>query len=294
MKIGFIGLGHMGTPMALNLLKNKFEVIAYDINEEALKHIETCGANIAKTIAECVASADAVITMLQTGQQVKQCCVADNGIFANLKPGALFIDSSTIDIETSRELHEIATQQAIAMLDAPVSGGVSAAQAGTLTFMVGGNQRDFAQAQAIFAALGKKIILAGNAGAGCAAKICNNMLLGISMIGVCEAFVLAKKLGLEPQKLFDICNNASGQCWSLSAYCPYPGILPNVPSSHNYQAGFTSQMMLKDLALSQQAAKYAAAFTPLGAKATALYEQFANDGSAQMDFSGIIKMLEEQ
>lgn len=289
MKIAFIGLGHMGAPMANNLLKNKFAVAAFDLNKEALKFICEQGATASNSVADAVKDADVVITMLQKGEQVKQCC---QDIFPNIKAGAIYLDCSTIDIETSRELHKTAETKNIAMLDAPVSGGVAAATAGTLTFMVGGSEKDFVKAQPILNAMGKKIILAGKAGAGAAAKICNNMLLAISMIGVSEAFVLAEKLGLEPQKLYEISSNASGQCWSLTSYCPWPGILPNVPSSHDYKAGFTAAMMLKDLNLSAQAAEFSKANTPLGKMAQELYSEFVKNFDSELDFSSIIRMLQ--
>lgn len=289
MKIAFIGLGHMGAPMACNLIKNNFQVVAFDLNQDALKFMREQGATTANSVADAVKNADFVITMLQKGEQVKQCC---HDIFSNIKAGAIYLDCSTIDVETSRELHNKAQEQQIAMLDAPVSGGVAAATAGTLTFMVGGTENDFTKAQSVLTAMGKKIILAGQAGAGAAAKICNNMLLAVSMIGVSEAFVLAERLGLEPQKLYDISANASGQCWSLTSYCPYPGILPNVPSSHDYKAGFTAAMMLKDLNLSTQAAEFSKANTPLGKAAQELYQKFVENFDPELDFSGIIRMLQ--
>jgi len=291
MKIGFIGLGHMGKPMVENLLKSKFDVTGFDVDIAAGLVVEKLGAKSAKDLSGAIKGMDVVITMLQKGNQVHQCCYEDNGIFKNLKAGALFIDCSTIDVETSRELHDAAKENGIAMLDAPVSGGVVAAEKAALTFMVGGEQVDFEKAKPVLGAMGKKIVLAGKAGSGAAAKICNNMLLAISMIGVCEAFNLAEKLGLDSQKLYEISSNASGQCWSLTSYCPAPNILSNVPSSHNYEAGFTAAMMLKDLNLSQQAADYSRTYTPLAKEAQALYERFNKAGHEQMDFSGIIKML---
>src|SRR3990167_95124 len=271
--IGFIGLGHMGNPMVQNLLKNNYKVKVFDIDDQAIKPLIVLGAISAKNPAEIAQNADVVITMLQTGEQVKQCCLGDQGIFAHVKSDTLFIDCSSIDVHTSRELHVAAKSKHITMCDAPVSGGVLAAQNATLTFMVGGDEKNFESAKNILTAMGKKIIYAGLAGSGAAAKICNNMLLGISMIAVSEAFVLADKLGLDAQKLFEISSNASGQCWSLTNYCPWPNILPNVPSSHDYQPGFTAKMMLKDLKLSQDAALRVNAHTPLGEPATALYQQ---------------------
>ncbi|EKD92148.1 MAG: hypothetical protein ACD_29C00156G0002 [uncultured bacterium] len=289
--IGFIGLGHMGNPMVQNLLKNNYKVKVFDIDDQAIKPLIVLGAISAKNPAEIAQNTDVVITMLQTGEQVKQCCLGDQGIFAHVKSDTLFIDCSSIDVHTSRELHVAAKSKYITMCDAPVSGGVLAAQNATLTFMVGGDEKNFESAKNILTAMGKKIIYAGLAGSGAAAKICNNMLLGISMIAVSEAFVLADKLGLDAQKLFEISSNASGQCWSLTNYCPWPNILPNVPSSHDYQPGFTAKMMLKDLHLSQDAASMVNAATPLGKHAMELYAQFVKSNADEIDFSGIIQML---
>lgn len=294
MKIGFVGLGHMGTPMVKNLLKHPYSVTVFDLVDDVVNALVALGATRAHSMADIATDADVVFTMLQTGEQVKKCCLGDEGIFSHLnKKNALYIDCSSIDIQTSRELHVVAKSRDIAMCDAPVSGGVVAAQNATLTFMVGGDEQHFNQAQTILSAMGKKIIYAGLAGSGAAAKICNNMILGISMIGVCEAFVLAEKLGLDAKKLFEISSNASGQCWSLTQYCPSPNILPNVPSSHDYQPGFTAKMMLKDLQLSQDAASTVHAETPLGKHAMELYAQFVRASQGEIDFSGIIQMLEK-
>jgi len=292
--VGFIGLGHMGKLMVKNLLKNNYTVKVYDICDDAIASLVNDGAIATKSPAEIAKDADVVLTMLQTGDQVKQSCLGPQGIFAQLnKSNALFIDSSSIDIQCSRELHSQAKSQGIAMLDAPVSGGVLGAEAGKLTFMVGGDENNFNHAQPFLNAMGKKIIYAGPSGNGAAAKICNNMILGVSMIAVCEAFVLASKLGLDAQKLFEISSNASGQCWSLTNNCPWPNILPNVPSSHHYEPGFTAKMMLKDLKLSQDAAESAHAATPLGKHAMQLYEQFVKYHESEIDFSGIIQMLKD-
>lgn len=291
--IGFIGLGNMGNPMVNNLLKNNFSVKVYDISKKAIENCMYKGAIASSSIADIAKNSDVVITMLQTGEQVIRVCTGKQGVFENVKPNTLFLDCSSIDIKSSRELHEHAKSHGIAMLDAPVSGGVGAATAGTLTFMVGGDEKNFARADNILKAMGKKIIYAGDDTAGVAAKICNNMLLGISMIGVCEAFVLAEKLGLDPKKLFEISSNASGQCWSLTSYCPSPNILPSVPSSNGYKPGFTAKMMLKDLRLSQDAASLANTETPLGNHAMKLYEQFVAEHQDEIDFSAIIKMLAE-
>ncbi|MCX7124846.1 MAG: 3-hydroxyisobutyrate dehydrogenase [Gammaproteobacteria bacterium] len=292
--IGFIGLGHMGTPMVKNLLKNNYTVKVYDVFDKAINNLMSDGAIAAKSLAEIAKNSDVVITMLQTGDQVIQCCTGKKGIFEHLKSSALFVDCSSIDVKSSRELHIQAKLQGIAMLDSPVSGGVAAAEAGTLTFMVGGDKINFTHAQPILNAMGKKIIYAGSDGNGVAAKICNNMILGVSMIAVSEAFALANKLGLDAEKLFEISSNASGQCWSLTSYCPWPNILPNVPSSNNYQPGFTAKMMLKDLHLSQDAAEQVNAATPLGKHAMELYQEFVESNAAEIDFSGIIRMLREK
>jgi 3-hydroxyisobutyrate dehydrogenase len=294
MKIGFVGLGHMGTPMVKNLLHHQYSVTVFDLVDDAVNALVALGATRANTLSDIATDADVVFTMLQTGEQVKKCCLGEAGIFSHLnKKNALYIDCSSIDIHTSRELHAAAKSRDIQMCDAPVSGGVVAAQNATLTFMVGGDENHFNQAQTVLSAMGKKIIYAGLAGSGAAAKICNNMILGISMIGVSEAFVLAEKLGLDAKKLFEISSNASGQCWSLTNYCPSPNILPNVPSSHDYQPGFTAKMMLKDLQLSQDAASTVHAETPLGKHAMELYAQFVNASKTEIDFSGIIQMLKK-
>lgn len=291
--IGFIGLGHMGNPMAHNLLKAGFKLYVYDIMPEAANALTREGAIPAKSISVIAENADVIITSVQTGQQVSDICLNADGIFSNAKSGLLYIDCSSIDIVTTRTLHEEAKKRGIAMLDAPVSGGVAGAVAASLTLMVGGSDVDFQRAQPMFKAIGKKIIHAGDAGHGQAAKICNNLLLGISMIGVCEAFTLAEKLGLEPKKFFEISSNASGQCWSMTSYCPVPGILENVPSNHDYQPGFMAKMMLKDLRLGQHAAEAADITIPLGAVAAELYELYVTQGFGEKDFSGIINLFHQ-
>jgi len=292
--IGFIGLGHMGTPMAKNLLKNGYNLKVFDLSDAAIKDLAQAGAIPAASPAEIAKDSNIVITMLQTGDQVSQCCLDEKGIFNNLnKPDALFIDSSSIDVIESRKLHEQAKSKNIAMLDAPVSGGVAAAAAATLTFMVGGDVEDFKKAKPILSAMGKNIIHAGRDGNGAAAKICNNMLLAISMIGVSEAFVLAEKLGLDSKKLHEISSKASGECWSLTHYCPAPSVMPDVPSSNDYKPGFTANMMLKDLNLSRKAASSSGANTPLGKLAAELYQKYVDEGNGEIDFSGIFKMLEK-
>lgn len=264
MKIGFIGLGKMGAPMAQNLLKAGFDVTVYDVMPDAIKAMSAAGAKPAALHKDAATGMDVVITMVQTGQQVSDLCFGDDGIFKHIPSSALYIDCSSIDIVTTKALHTAAKKIGLAMLDAPVSGGVLGAAAGSLTIMAGGDEATFKRAEPILAKVGKKIIYAGQAGSGQAAKICNNMLLAISMIGVSEAFVLAEKLGLDQKKFFEISSNASGQCWSMTSYCPVPGILENVPASHDYQAGFMAKMMLKDLRLAQHAAESADAAIPLG------------------------------
>lgn len=290
-QIAFIGLGHMGNPMARNLLKAEFSVKVFDISQAIVQSLASHGAIAAHSLAEAVQDADVIITMLQTGQQVSDVCLGPNGIFAHVKSNVLYIDSSSIEITTSRELHKLAESMGIAMLDAPVSGGVAGAEAGTLTFMVGGKEENFQRAQPILEKMGKKIVHAGDAGNGQAAKICNNLILGISMIGVCEAFTLGEKLGLDPKKFFEISSSASGQCWSMTSYAPVPGLVEKAPSNNDYKPGFAAKMMLKDLRLGQHAAESAGAAIPMGAEAAELYTLFVNQGNADVDFSGIIKML---
>jgi len=289
--IGFIGLGNMGGPMAANLLKAGHAVKGYDLSAEAVAGLEGAGGTAAATVGEAAAGVDAVVTMLPAGRHVKAVYLGEDGVLAHAAKGTILIDSSTIDVATAREVATAASDAGMAMVDAPVSGGVGGAAAGTLTFMVGGPDEAFAAARPLLEAMGKTIVHAGGAGNGQAAKICNNMILGISMIGVCEAFVLAEKLGLDHQKLFDISSTASGQCWSLTTYCPVPGPVPTSPANRDYQAGFTAGMMLKDLRLAQDAAQSVGAATPLGAQAQAVYALFASAGQDGVDFSGIIKLL---
>lgn len=289
--IGFIGVGNMGGPMACNLVKAGHDVRAFDLSDAALKPVIAAGATAAKSVDAAVDGADVVITMLPAGSHVRKVYLDEGGILQRAKKGALLIDSSTIDIDSARAVHDAATKAGFAFIDAPVSGGVGGAEAGTLTFMCGGSEDAFAKAQPILEKMGKKIVLAGDAGAGQAAKVCNNMLLAISMIGSCEAFALGEKLGLDPQKLFDIVSTSSGQCWSVNTYCPVPGPVPTSPANRDYTGGFATALMLKDLKLAQTAAQSAGAATPLGAEAAQLYALFAAKGHAGVDFSGIIKML---
>jgi 3-hydroxyisobutyrate dehydrogenase len=289
--IGFIGVGNMGGPMVRNLLKAGHEVCAFDLSAAALKAVTDAGAKVASSAADAVKGADCIITMLPAGQHVRGVYLDGGGILSGAKKGALLIDSSTIDIDSARAVATAAEKAGFAFLDAPVSGGVGGAEAGTLTFMCGGTEDGFARARPILEAMGKKIVLAGAPGAGQAAKVCNNMLLAISMIGTCEAFALGEKLGLEPQKLFDIMSTSSGQCWSLTTYCPVPGPVPTSPANRDYAGGFATALMLKDLKLAQAAAQSAGATTPLGAEAQQLYSLFAAKGHGSLDFSGIVKML---
>ncbi len=288
--IGFIGVGNMGGPMARNLLKGQYGVAAFDLSDAALKPVIDAGATRAKTVRETVAQADIVVSMLPAGSHVRSVYLED-GVLAAAKKGALLIDSSTIDVDSARAVHAAAEKAGFDFLDAPVSGGVGGAEAGTLTFMCGGSEQAFERARPILEKMGKRVVLAGGAGAGQAAKICNNMLLAICMIGTCEAFALGEKLGLDHQKLFDIMSAASGQSWSLTTYCPVPGPVPTSPSNRDYQGGFATALMLKDLKLSQAAAQSAGAATPLGAEAAQLYALFAAKGQGGVDFSGIIRML---
>jgi 3-hydroxyisobutyrate dehydrogenase len=288
--IAFIGVGNMGGPMARNLLKAQHSVRAFDLSAAALKPVTDAGATAAKTANEALSGADVVITMLPAGKHVRSVYLED-GVLAHAKKGALLIDCSTIDIDSARAVHTAAGEAGFDFLDAPVSGGVGGAEAGTLAFMCGGSAAAFGRAQPVLEKMGKRIVHAGGAGAGQAAKICNNMLLAISMIGTCEAFVLGEKLGLDPQKLFDIMSAASGQCWSLTTYCPVPGPVPTSPSNRDYTGGFATQLMLKDLKLAQAAAQSADAATPMGAEAAQLYTLFAAKGHGNTDFSGIINML---
>jgi 3-hydroxyisobutyrate dehydrogenase len=290
-RIGFIGLGNMGLPMAQNLIKADHQVEGVDVNPAAVAKLKAAGGTGVDMVGVAVGRADVVITMLPSGKEVRETYLGAGGIVESANEGTLLIDCSTIDVETARVVAKAAEARGLLMLDAPVSGGVGGASAGTLTFMVGGPVQAFARAQTILERMGKTIVHAGGAGNGQAAKICNNMILGISMIAVSEAFVLAEKLGLEHQKLFDIASKSSGQCWSMTTYCPVPGPVPTSPANRDYQAGFTAAMMLKDLKLSQDAAKAAGTKTSLGADATRIYSQYVESGEAGRDFSGIIRFV---
>jgi 3-hydroxyisobutyrate dehydrogenase len=292
-RIGFVGLGNMGLPMAQNLIKAGHQVEGVDVSTAATDKLKAAGGAVAETHRIAGARADVVITMLPAGAQVREVYLGPCGIIENANAGTLLIDCSTIDVATARDVAAAAEARGLLMLDAPVSGGVGGATAATLTFMVGGSERAFERALSILQVMGKTIVHAGGAGNGQAAKICNNMILGVSMIAVSEAFVLAEKLGLDKQKLFDIASKSSGQCWSMTNYCPVPGPVPTSPANRDYQAGFTAAMMLKDLKLAQEAARAAGAATPMGAEAAALYGRYVDSGEASRDFSGIVRFIRD-
>jgi 3-hydroxyisobutyrate dehydrogenase len=290
-RIGFIGLGNMGLPMAQNLIKAGHQVEGVDVNPAAVAKLKAAGGASVETAKIAAARADVIITMLPSGKEVREVYLGTGGIIEDANAGTVLIDCSTIDVETARSVAAEAGEKGLMMLDAPVSGGVTGAAAGTLTFMVGGSGQAFTRAESILQKMGKTIVHAGGSGTGQAAKICNNMILGISMIAVAEAFVLAEQLGLDHQKLFDISSKSSGQCWSLTSYCPVPGPVPTSPANRDYQAGFTAAMMLKDLNLSQAAAKATGARTELGAAAARIYTQYVDGGEAGRDFSGIVRFI---
>jgi 3-hydroxyisobutyrate dehydrogenase len=290
-RIGFIGLGNMGLPMAQNLIKAGHQVEGFDVYGAAVEKLKAAGGAGVESARMAVARADAVITMLPSGNEVREVYLGADGALESANAGTLLIDSSTIDVDSARVVAAAAEAKGLSMVDAPVSGGVGGAQAGTLTFMVGGDNAAFIRAKPLLEAMGKTIVHAGGPGNGQAAKICNNMILGVSMIVVSEAFALAEKLGLDHQKLFDISSKSSGQCWSMTSYCPVPGPVPASPANRDYQAGFTAAMMLKDLKLAQDAARSTDAATPLGAQAAALYGLYVGQGHGARDFSGIIRFL---
>ncbi|MFY8105839.1 MAG: 3-hydroxyisobutyrate dehydrogenase [Elstera sp.] len=289
--VAFIGLGNMGRPMALNLVKAGHALRVFDLNPAAVAALVEAGAVAAPTPGEAAAGAEIVVSMLPAGPQVREVYTGAGGVFDRLAAGGLCIDCSTIDVASARDVGDAAAKRGFGFVDAPVSGGTSGAEAGTLTFMVGGPAAAFAAAQPILAAMGKTIVHAGGAGNGQAAKICNNMVLGISMIAVSEAFAMAEKLGLDAQTLFDISSKSSGQCWAMTSYCPAPGPVPTAPANRGYTPGFAASMMLKDLTLAEEAAASVGASTPLGQLAAKLYRDYCNQGAGGTDFSGIIQML---
>jgi len=284
--VAFIGLGNMGGPMAANLVKAGHKVTAFDLVAALRDQAKADGAAIAESSVAAVKGADVVITMLPAGKHVL-------GVWTDVLPvmakGTLIIDCSTIDVESAKQAHALAAKHGMASVDAPVSGGTGGAKGATLTFMCGGADKAFAAAKSVLENMGKKIVHCGAAGAGQAAKICNNMILGISMIAVGEAFVLGEKLGLSHQALFDVASTSSGQCWSLTTYCPVPGPVPTSPANNDYKPGFATNLMLKDLTLAQDAARTAGAATPLGQHAQEIYKTFDATGHGGVDFSGIIQ-----
>jgi 3-hydroxyisobutyrate dehydrogenase len=284
--IAFIGLGNMGGPMAANLVKAGHKVVAFDLVETSRSQAKSDGAAIAESSVSAVKGADVVVTMLPAGKHVLSVWT---DVLPAMPKGALIIDCSTIDVESAKQAHALAARQGVASIDAPVSGGTGGAKAATLTFMCGGEDKAFAAAKPVLEKMGKKIVHCGGAGAGQAAKICNNMILGVSMIAVSEAFSLAEKLGLSHQALFDVASTSSGQCWSLTSYCPVPGPVPASPANNDYKPGFAAALMLKDLTLAQDAANAAGAATPLGKHAQEIYETFDAAGNGGVDFSGIIR-----
>ncbi len=292
-RIGFIGLGNMGGPMAANLVKAGHDVHGYDLSRDSLTRFSEAGGTPAESVAQAAADADVVVTMLPAGKHVHSVYLDDGGLIATCKPGTLFMDCSTIDVGTARAVISAAEAAGQMMLDAPVSGGITGAAAGTLTFMCGGSAEAFAAARPYLEKMGKNIFHAGGAGNGQAAKVCNNMLLGISMIGTAEAFNLAEALGLDAQTFFDISSTASGQCWSMTTYCPAPGPVPTSPANNGYKPGFAAAMMIKDLSLAADAASSTQASTPMGKRALEVYQQFIDAGGAKTDFSGIIRYLKD-
>ncbi|HEY5300341.1 MAG TPA: 3-hydroxyisobutyrate dehydrogenase [Acetobacteraceae bacterium] len=296
-KIGFIGLGNMGGPMAANLVKAGHQVVGFDLSTPALEALANAGAQVAGSAAEAARRAAFVITMLPAGEHVRAVWLHQGGLIeAVAAEGArpLLIDCSTIDVESSRAVEAAARAAGLEMLDAPVSGGTTGAAAGTLTFMVGGSEPAFARGQDVLTAMGKTIIHAGASGAGQAAKICNNMMLAINMIGVSEAFLLARKLGLDWDKLFAITSTATSQSWALTSYCPAPGVVAAAPSNRDYAPGFAAALMVKDVGLSQAAAEATGSPTPLGAHALALYKEAVAAGFGGKDFSAVFRWLESQ
>ncbi|CAN7359099.1 3-hydroxyisobutyrate dehydrogenase [Phenylobacterium sp. LjRoot164] len=289
MRIAFIGLGNMGGGMAANQAKAGRQVAAFDLAAAAVDRAKAAGCATAGSVAEAVRDADAVVTMLPAGPHVRK--VYAEEILPNAPKSALLIDCSTIDVDSARAVADMARDKGFRFADAPVSGGTAAADAGTLAFMVGCDEADFAEVEAVIQPMARAVIRAGDHGAGQAAKICNNMVLGISMLGVCEAIALAEKLGLDPERFFEIASKSSGQCWSITSYYPWPGPVETAPSNRGYQGGFATAMMLKDLKLAQQAAATAGAAAPMGAQAEGLYALFDRLGFGTTDFSGVLQML---
>jgi 3-hydroxyisobutyrate dehydrogenase len=292
MKIAFVGLGNMGGGMAANLIKAGHEVHAFDLAEAALAKAKENGATPYSDVRQAVAGVDAVVTMLPNGKIVEGVVTSD--VIGHAPAGALLIDCSTIDVATARRVTEAAEAAGYKMVDAPVSGGIAAASGGTLTFMVGGTDEAFKQAEAVLQPMGKAVIHAGSGGAGQVAKMCNNMLLASTMIATCETFALAEKLGLDLQTFYDISSKATGQSWSMTSYCPVPDVGPQSPADNGYQGGFATALMLKDLGIAMEAAQSVDAAVPMGTRAAALYQAFNDAGNGGLDFSAIIKPLKDK
>ncbi|MEV7009257.1 3-hydroxyisobutyrate dehydrogenase [Streptosporangium sp. NPDC051022] len=291
MTIAFVGLGNMGAPMAANLVRAGHDVTGFDLSPEALGQAEGNGVRITRSAADAVTGAETVITMLPSGRHVLDCY---GQVLAAAAPGTLFADCSTVDVADARAAHDAAVSAGHRALDAPVSGGVAGATAATLTFMVGARGADFAAVSPLLSAMGRKVVHCGDPGAGQAAKICNNMILGASMIAVSEAFVLGERLGLSHQALFDVVSTASGQCWALTTNCPVPGPVPASPANRDYRPGFTSALMAKDLGLAADAARSSGVAAELGLRAAELYAAFADGPGAGRDFSAIVNAIRER
>ena len=289
--IGFIGLGNMGTPMVEQLLKAGYAVRVFDVSDDAVKRAADMGGIPAISIADAAKRASIVVTMLPASEHVRAVYFGDDGLIGSAEPGTLLIDSSTIDVDTSREVGAKATEANLEMIDAPVTGGVMAARVGKLNFLIGGTEQAYAKAKAVLEVMGQNLLYAGPQGSGIGVKICNNMSLGISMIAAAETLMLAKRLGLDMERTYEIITNASGQNWALNNYCPLPDLLEGVPSNDGYKPGFTAEMMRKDLRLSQEAAQSVHACTPLAAHALAIFSHFCDSGDAQTDYSGISKLI---
>ena len=290
-KIGFIGVGNMGGPMLANLVKAQHKVTAFDLSPKAVKAAEDAGAGIAASAAEAAKDVDTVVSMLPAGKHVRDVYLGDGGVLGAVKPGTLLIDCSTIDVDSARAAHAAAEAAGLDMLDAPVSGGVGGATAGTLTFMCGGSEKAFERARPILEKMGKNIVHAGPAGNGQVAKICNNMILGAIMTVTSEAFVLAEKQGLDRQKMFDIVSTSSGSSWALTTYCPVPGPVPNSPANRDYAPGFTTAMMLKDLRLAQAAMQSAGSASPVGGAAANVFALMEAAGMNDLDFSSVVTFI---
>ncbi|KAG0728445.1 3-hydroxyisobutyrate dehydrogenase, mitochondrial [Chionoecetes opilio] len=291
--VGFIGLGNMGGPMAVNLLNKGHSIVVYDVSSEAVKRLEDEGAVAAASPSEVASKVDRIISMLPNSQHVRSCYGGDKGVFQSIRPGTLILDSSTIDPSVSKEMASLASKKGAVFMDAPVSGGVNAAAGATLTFMVGGEEKEFVAAKELLSVMGKNIVYCGEVGNGQAVKICNNMLLAITMIGTAETMNLGMRLGLEPKLMASIINTASGRCWASEVYNPVPGVLENVPASNDYQGGFGTALMTKDLGLVQGAATATHSPTPMGSLAHQIYRMMCNSGLAEKDFSSVYQFLQE-